>query len=55
LDVNNVHIIAAGANGKSLWLIIENNVDLPELFTNAYHTDTIGSKILAHLEVHLCF
>jgi hypothetical protein len=52
---NDICIIAAGADGKSLWVIIENDVDLLELFRKAYHTDTVCSKILAHLEVHLHF
>jgi hypothetical protein len=48
-DDDDVCVIAAGTNGKSLQVIIENDVDLPELFRKAYHTDTVCSKILAHL------
>jgi hypothetical protein len=55
VDDDNVHIVTAGADGKSLWVIIENDVDLPELFRKAYHTDTVCNKILAHLEAHPCF
>jgi hypothetical protein len=28
---NDVHVIAAGTNGESLQVIVENNVSLPEL------------------------
>jgi hypothetical protein len=49
LDDDDMHLIVAGTNGKSLWVIIENNIDLPELFRKAYYTNTVCSKILAHL------
>jgi hypothetical protein len=55
LTDNDVCIIVAGADGKSLRVIIENNVDLSKLFRKAYHTDMVCSKILAHPEAHLCF
>ena len=52
---NDVHVITAGNDGKSLRVIIENDVGLPELFRKAYYTDTVCGKILAHPEVHLRF
>jgi hypothetical protein len=55
MDDDNVHVIAAGDDGKSLRVIVENNVDLPKLFRKAYHTDMVCSKILAHPEAHPCF
>jgi hypothetical protein len=55
MDDNTVCVITAGADGKSLQVIVENNVNLPKLFRKAYHTDTVWSKILAHPEVHPCF
>jgi hypothetical protein len=54
-DDDDVCVIAASADGKSLWVIIENDINLPKLFRKAYHTDTVCSKILAHPEVHPCF
>jgi hypothetical protein len=55
MEDNNMHVIVAGADRKSLWVIVENDVDLPELFRKAYHTNMVCSKILAHPEVHPCF
>jgi hypothetical protein len=54
-DDDDVCIITASADGKSLWVIVENDVDLPKLFRKAYHTNMVCSKILAHPEVHLRF
>jgi hypothetical protein len=51
-DGDEVCVVAAGGDGKSLWVIIENDVDLPELFRKAYHTDMVCNKILAHSEAH---
>jgi hypothetical protein len=52
---DNLHGIKASTDSKSLRIIVENDVDLPELFRKAYHTDIVCSKILAHLEAHLYF
>jgi hypothetical protein len=53
MDDDDVHVIMASADGKSLQVILENDVvDLPKLFRKAYHTDTVCSKILAHPEAH---
>jgi hypothetical protein len=51
-SVDDVRVIEAGADGTSLRIIVENDVDLPELFRKGYHTDKVCSKILAHPEVH---
>jgi hypothetical protein len=48
VDSDDVHVITASADRKSLRVIIENNIDLPKLFRKAYHTDTVCNKILAH-------
>jgi hypothetical protein len=55
LSVDDVWVIEAGADGTSLHIIVENDVDLPELFRKGYHTNKLCSKILAHPEAHLCF
>jgi hypothetical protein len=52
MDEDDVCVIAADADGKSLRVIIENNVDLPKLFRKAYHTDIVCSKILTHPEAY---
>jgi hypothetical protein len=52
IDDNDVHVIAAGADGKSLQVIVENDVNLPKLFRKAYYTDIVCSKILAHPKTH---
>jgi hypothetical protein len=51
-SADDVQVIEAGADGKSLHIIVENDVDLPGLFRKAYHTDMVCSKISAHLEAH---
>jgi hypothetical protein len=47
-----MHVIETSADSKSLYIIVENDVDLPELFRKAYHTNTVCSKVLPHPEVH---
>jgi hypothetical protein len=54
-DHDNVHVIMAGADRISLQVIVENDINLPELFRKAYHTNTVCSNIPAHPEAHLCF
>ena len=49
---DDMRVITAGADGKSLQVIMENDVGLPELFRKAYHTDAVCGKILAHPEAH---
>jgi hypothetical protein len=48
-SVDDVQVIEAGAHGKLLHIIVENDVDLPELFRKGC------SKILAQPEAHPCF
>ena len=52
---DDVHVITAGDDGKSLRVIIENDVDLPKLFKEAYHTNAVCGKVIAHPEEHLRF
>jgi hypothetical protein len=51
MEDDDVHVIAAGADGKSLQAIVDNDIDLPKLLRKAYHTDMVCSKFLAYPEV----
>jgi hypothetical protein len=49
---DDVCITETGADNQSLHVIVENDVNLHELFRKAYYTDTMCGKILSHPEVH---
>jgi hypothetical protein len=52
---DDVHVLEAGMDSRSLHIIVENEVNLPELFRKAYHTGTMYSKVLSQLEMCLHF
>src|SRR6266481_1058741 len=47
--------IKSGADGQSLHVHIERNIDLASVICKFYHEDPTFSKILAHPEAHLSF
>jgi Integrase zinc binding domain len=54
-DDDDIAVTAASSDGTTLRTKVEGSMDLPKILRDAYHKDTMFSKIMAHPDAHKKF
>jgi hypothetical protein len=54
-DDDNIAVTAASSDGTTMRTKVESSMDLSKILREAYHKDTMFSKIMAHPHVHKKF
>jgi hypothetical protein len=54
-DNNDIAVTAASGDGTTLRTKVKSSMDLPKILRDAYHKDTMFSKIMAHPDAHKAF